>query len=66
MRSRPDQNCQNAMAFYDLMFNQGKPAEAVEHYVGANYTQHILTWLMARLRLSSTLTAWRASIQASM
>jgi predicted SnoaL-like aldol condensation-catalyzing enzyme len=40
MRPSPDQNRQNAMAFYDLMFNQGKPAEAVEHYVGANYTQH--------------------------
>jgi len=40
MHSTPDQNRQNAMAFYDLMFNRCKPREAVERYVGAGYTQH--------------------------
>ena len=40
MPSTPEQNRQNAMAFYDLMFNQCKPREAVERYVGATYTQH--------------------------
>ena len=33
-------NKQNAMAFYDLMFNRSKPREAVERYVGNEYIQH--------------------------
>ena len=37
---RIEQNRQNAIAFYDLMFNQSKPAEAIERYVGGSYTQH--------------------------
>ena len=34
------ENKRNAMAFYDLMFNESKPRAAVEKYVGAAYTQH--------------------------
>ncbi|MCP4873055.1 MAG: hypothetical protein GY898_30550 [Proteobacteria bacterium] len=33
-------NTKTAKAFYDLAFNQSKPAEAVERYVGAEYIQH--------------------------
>ncbi len=40
MPSTPEENRNNAMAFYELMFNQCKPREAVERYVGASYTQH--------------------------
>ncbi|MBL6080111.1 nuclear transport factor 2 family protein [Belnapia sp. T18] len=33
-------NKQAAMDFYNLMFNQCRPAEAVEQYVGDRYIQH--------------------------
>jgi predicted SnoaL-like aldol condensation-catalyzing enzyme len=37
---RLERNKQNVLAFYDLMFNQSKPAEAQRLYGGATYTQH--------------------------
>jgi predicted SnoaL-like aldol condensation-catalyzing enzyme len=37
---RVEKNKKNVMAFYDLMFNQCKPGEAVELYVGKEYIQH--------------------------
>jgi predicted SnoaL-like aldol condensation-catalyzing enzyme len=37
---RLEQNKQTVTAFYDLMFNQGKPAEAIERHVGDRYIQH--------------------------
>ena len=33
-------NKQNAMAFYDMMFNQCQPRAAIERYVGDEYIQH--------------------------
>jgi predicted SnoaL-like aldol condensation-catalyzing enzyme len=36
----PEQNKSNAKAFYDLMFNQCSPRQAIEKYVGASYAQH--------------------------
>jgi predicted SnoaL-like aldol condensation-catalyzing enzyme len=33
-------NKANAQAFYDLMFNQCKPRQAVAQYAGARYVQH--------------------------
>jgi len=35
-----DENKQNVMAFYDLMFNQDRPSEAIERFAGADYRQH--------------------------
>ncbi len=40
MAQKPEQNKKTALAFYDLMFNQCKPAEAIQKYVGAEYIQH--------------------------
>ncbi|MBI3702061.1 MAG: nuclear transport factor 2 family protein [Afipia sp.] len=36
----PERNRQNAIAFYELMFNACKPREAVARYVGDRYIQH--------------------------
>lgn len=35
-----ERNIANAMAFYGLMFNACRPAEAIERYVGEHYIQH--------------------------
>jgi predicted SnoaL-like aldol condensation-catalyzing enzyme len=35
-----ERNKKNVMAFYDLMFNQCRPAEAMEQYAGEAYIQH--------------------------
>ena len=40
MPSTCEENRRNAMAFYNMMFNECKPREAVARYVGAVYTQH--------------------------
>jgi len=40
MSSNSDRNKYNAQAFYDLMFNQCKPREAIELYAGDEYIQH--------------------------
>lgn len=40
MSQDPAANTANAKAFYDLMFNQCQPREAIARYVGAEYIQH--------------------------
>ena len=37
---RLERNKATAIAFYDLMFNESKPAEAIERYAGDVYIQH--------------------------
>ena len=38
--SQLETNKQTVKVFYDLMFNQNKPREAIERYAGDSYTQH--------------------------
>ena len=35
-----ERNKENVKAFYDLMFNQCRPREALERYAGEEYRQH--------------------------
>ncbi len=40
MSDKLDSNKKTVTDFYDLMFNQCKPAEAIERYAGQVYLQH--------------------------
>lgn len=40
MTNQLERNKKNVLEFYDLMFNQCRPAEAIEHYAGEKYLQH--------------------------
>jgi predicted SnoaL-like aldol condensation-catalyzing enzyme len=40
MSARQAQHKRDAQAFYDLMFNECRPAQAIERYAGAEYRQH--------------------------
>jgi predicted SnoaL-like aldol condensation-catalyzing enzyme len=40
MNDQLERNKQTVMAFYDLMFNQCQPVEAIAQYAGEQYIQH--------------------------
>ena len=39
-RCPPEENKKTAIALYDLMFNQNRPVEAAEKFIGDEYIQH--------------------------
>ena len=40
MTDRLERNKKTVMEFYDLMFNQCRPSEAIDRYAGETYIQH--------------------------
>jgi len=40
VNDRLERNKLNAIAFYELMFNESRPRDAIDRYAGAVYTQH--------------------------
>ena len=40
MTEQLERNKRTVIAFYDLMFNECKPAEAIEQFTGETYIQH--------------------------
>lgn len=40
MQRNPETDKANVIAFYEMMFNDCQPAEAIERFAGANYIQH--------------------------
>ena len=62
----PAQNKANVIAFYELMFNDCQPREAIERYVGDEYIQaQTRMWRPARTASSPISSAWRVSGRAS-
>ena len=57
MDGRMERNKRVVTAFYDLMFNQCKPRQAVEMYAGGEYIQHNPEVANCGLVCSATLTA---------
>ena len=58
---KEERNKHIAIAFYDLMFNESKPREAVDQFVGDPYRQHDPSERTAKRRSSSTSSGWRAT-----
>ena len=58
MTDKRERNKQTVTAFYDLMFNQCQPAEAIERYVGDEYIQLTRRWRMGSRLLSNISRGW--------
>lgn len=60
-----ERNKQTATAFYDPMFSQHEPREAVARHAGAQYIQHNPHVGEGNRPLSAISNAWPASIPGS-
>lgn len=60
-----EQSKRNVQAFYDRMFNQCRPAEAIELYAGGTYTQHNPHVADGKAASIDYFEGWRPSIRAS-
>jgi hypothetical protein len=65
MDDRLEQNKKTAISFYDLMFNQCKPAEAIERYAGDTYIQHNPHVADGKEAFISYFNRWPRSTQGS-
>ena len=65
MSDRPEPNKQTALDFYDLMFNQCRPADAIEKYAGDTYIRTTRRWPMASRRSSTTSSGQRTTTPGS-
>ncbi len=60
-----ERNKENVLSFYDLMFNQNNPTEAIKKYVGEVYIQHNPAVADGKEAFMSILRGWQKSILAS-
>jgi predicted SnoaL-like aldol condensation-catalyzing enzyme len=58
----PQKNKQTVIAYYNMAFNERKPAEAAQKYGGAHYIQHNPKHPTASRRSS---VSWRVSPSSS-
>ena len=65
MSDRPEPNKQTALDFYDLMFNQCRPADAIEKYAGTPTSSTTRRWPMASRRSSTTSSGQRTTTPGS-